>query len=98
MPTEAVVPESTVRALVLQRIEDGRLPLALSTQIDAGYGTGVHCDLCDQPIGAEKVEYDVTDPRSGRRLHFHFACHAAWQRECALRVRQERGPVSDVYI
>jgi hypothetical protein len=38
------------------------------------------------PIASDKIEYDVTDPRGGRRLHFHFACHSAAQRECARRL------------
>jgi hypothetical protein len=86
MPTEPVLPESELRARVLQRIDDGRLPLAVSTHIDAGYGAGAQCDLCDQSIASDKIEYDVTDPRGGRRLHFHLACHLAWQRECARRL------------
>jgi hypothetical protein len=94
MPTEPVLPEAELRSRVLQRIENGRLPLILSTNIDAGYGDGVPCDLCDQAIAADKVEYDVTDPGSGRRLHFHIACHMAWQRECALRLRDFRLPLT----
>ena len=93
MPTQPVLSESELRARVLQRIEDGRLPLALSAHIEAGYGTGIHCDLCDQRIAADKIEYDVSDPGSGRRLHFHYACHSAWQRECALRLRDAREEV-----
>lgn len=92
MPTEPVLPESELRSRAVQRIEDGRLPLMLSTRIDAGYGAEDQCDLCDQRIAADKVEYDVTDPDSGKRLHFHIACHLAWQRECALRLRHFRPP------
>ena len=92
MPTQPVLPESELRARVLQRIGDARLPLALPTRIDAGYGEGVRCDLCDQPITSDKIEYDVTDPRSAKRLHLHFACHSAWQRECALRLGDRRHP------
>ena len=88
MPTEPVLPESELRARVLRLIDAGHLPLVLSTHIDAGYGSGGRCDLCAQAIVADKIEYDVSDPGSGRRLHFHFACHSAWQRECALRLRQ----------
>ena len=87
MPTEPVLPESELRSRALERIEDGRLPLFLPPHIDAGYGTGVQCGLCEQPIARDKIEYVVTDPRDGRSLHFHFACHSAWQRECALRLK-----------
>jgi hypothetical protein len=47
----------------------------------------VQCYLCDQPIAADKIEYDVTD-HNGKLLHFHCACHSAWQHECALRLRE----------
>jgi hypothetical protein len=86
MPTEPVLPMKELHARALKRIADGRLPLALSTHIDAGYGAGVQCDLCDQPIAADKIEYDVADRSTGKSLHFHLACHMAWQRECAQRL------------
>jgi len=104
MPTEPVLAESELRSRVLERIEDGRLPVVLSTTIYAGYGLEVECDLCDQPIACDKVEYDVTDPRADKWLHFHFACHSAWQRECALRLafganartrKRRKQPVAD---
>jgi len=92
MSTKPVLPESELRARVIQRIEDGRLPVALLTSIDAGYGTGVECDLCGQPIAADKIEYGVTDSRTGRRLYFHVACHSVWQHECARRLRDSPPP------
>jgi hypothetical protein len=94
MPHEPVLSKSELRSRVLQRIEDGRLPLLLSDTIDAGYGTGAPCDLCEQPISVDKIEYDVTDPRNGNHLHFHFACHSAWQRECARRIAKGRAAES----
>ena len=90
MPTEPVLPEGELRARVVQRIATGRLPLVLSTHIEAGYGAGALCALCDQPIATDKIEYDVTDPGSVEPLRFHFACHSAWQRECAVRLRDLR--------
>ncbi|MBV9726633.1 MAG: hypothetical protein JO299_15845 [Gammaproteobacteria bacterium] len=87
MPTEPVLPTTELRARVLERLEDGRLPVMLSTRIDAGYGAGERCVVCDQPISADKIEYDVTDFRTSKRLHFHIACHLVWQRECTLRLR-----------
>jgi hypothetical protein len=89
MPTEPVLPENELRSRVLLRLEDGRLPLMLATRIDAGYGAGAQCVICDLPIAADKIEYDVTDFRTSKRLHFHIACHLAWQRECGLRLREE---------
>ena len=92
MPAEPVLPESELRSLSVQHIEDGRLPLSLSNLIYAGYGEGVPCDLCDLPIIADEIEYDVTDPRDDGLLHFHIACHFTWQRECALRLRDYPPP------
>jgi hypothetical protein len=86
MPEEPVLPERELRARVIRRMEDGRLPLTLPTRINAGYGSGARCDLCDQPIAAHKVEYEIADARSGKRLYFHVACHSIWQRECQLRI------------
>jgi hypothetical protein len=94
MPTEPVSLESDLRSLAVQHIEDDRLPLALSNLIYAGYGQGVACDLCDLPISADEIEYDVTDPRDDGLLTFHMACHFAWQRECALRLRDYPPPQS----
>jgi hypothetical protein len=37
----------------------------------------------------------VTDPGSGNRLHFHIACHLAWQHECAIRLRDRRLPSTE---
>jgi hypothetical protein len=90
MPTEPVLPENELRLRVLQCIEKGRLRCVMASSIDAGYGTGEQCDVCDQPIAPDKIEYDLTDPHSGESLHFHVACHAAWQRECARRLKDSR--------
>ena len=92
MPSEPVLPESELRARVLQYIEDGRLPVVLSTTMYAGWGRDVQCDLCNQPIDCDKIEYDVTDPRGGKWLHFHVECHSLWERECALRLKNFRPP------
>ena len=90
MPTEPVLPESELRLRAIERIDDGRLPCVFATRIDAGYGTGVVCNLCDQAIAPDKIEYDITEPKNGRCMHFHFACHAVWQRECGRRLKDSR--------
>ena len=66
MPAEPLLPESELRSRVLQRIDDGRLPVVLSTAIRAGYGQGVQCDLCDQPIAVNKF---VCVPTGGTSRH-----------------------------
>jgi hypothetical protein len=94
MPSGPVLSESELRARVLQYIEDGRLPVVLSTAMYPGYGREVQCDLCNQPIDCDKIECDVADPRGGKWLHFHVDCHSVWQRECALRLKNFRPPQS----
>ena len=83
MPTETVLPESELRALVRWRIEGGRLPLMRPDQISAGYGRSNACSVCDLPIEHTKIEYEVQTPDTLRRLIFHFTCYVIWQRECS---------------
>jgi hypothetical protein len=90
MPAEPVLPDGELRFRVLQLIADGRLPVMLSTTICAGYGRGFLCEVCAQPIGEDKIEYDVTLPGSDKCLHFHIACHFAWQRECARNPKADK--------
>ncbi len=70
MPFEPVLPESELRSRASQRIEGGRLPLVLATRIDAGYGEGVRCDLCDKLIARDKVEYDSPPPEAANGCTF----------------------------
>jgi hypothetical protein len=88
MPTETVLPESELRALVRWRIEAGRLPLMRPDQISAGYGRSNACSVCDLPIEQTKIEYEVQTPDTLRRLIFHFACYVIWQRECSRLMGQ----------
>ena len=94
MTTESVLSESDLHLRVLRRIEEGRLPVALSNNIYAGYGQEAQCDLCDQPITPDSVEYEVDDPRGGKSMHFHSACHSEWQQECALRLKNLPAPAA----
>ena len=87
MPTESRIPQSELLVRVQQRINDRRLPLVLSSQISAGYGTGRHvCQVCDESIPENLVQYEVGDPRNGNPLMFHFACYVVWQLECVRRI------------
>jgi hypothetical protein len=86
MPTDATTVPTGLLLRVRRLIEDGRLPADLDSQIDASYGEGGVCSLCDQPIARTQVEYDCSDARTAKNLSFHFPCYAIWQRECKLRV------------
>ena len=70
-----------LRNCARERIADGRLPVAHPRAMNAGYGSGAICCVCDRAIEAHEVEYEVSDPRGGRPLNFHLTCHTSWQLE-----------------
>jgi hypothetical protein len=88
MPTEAALLANELRLRVQRRINGGRLPVTLISQIEGSYETGRVCCVCDQPITRENVEYNVVKlPRTTcQSLSFHAPCYVIWQRECAHRV------------
>lgn len=82
MPYGSRLSEEDLRSIARQLISDGRLPVIFSENLFGGYGSGLPCCLCEQPIERKHVEYEVTDPRNGRAFRFHLVCHAAWELEC----------------
>ena len=74
-------PEPVIRLLARKRIATGTLPVLRVSDLDAGYGGGDSCCVCDEQINALQVQYDVQAPH--RRLRFHIKCFALWQLECA---------------
>jgi hypothetical protein len=82
MPTESQLRDTALRLRVRERIENGRLPMIVPSQIAGGYGSGRVCAACDDPITSSQVEYEVNDERNGNRLSFHLGCHVVWQLEC----------------
>jgi len=81
--------ESELRARAFERMDAGALPIIASRNIRAGYGSSSPCAVCGLKIAPIQVEYDVTDPRTGKDLMFHLACHAVWQLECLQRLREQ---------
>jgi hypothetical protein len=74
--------ETELRRRARALIEEGRLPAVRMAQYWGGAGSGHHCSLCDKPIAAPDVEFEV-EAAGGTLFRFHFMCHAAWQFECA---------------
>jgi hypothetical protein len=70
-----------------RRIDTGELPCHPGARMWGSRGSGATCSLCDRPIRAEEVEYevaaDVGVDECERVFHFHISCHAVWQAECA---------------
>lgn len=73
-----------LREQVRTRIASGALPQVAPARLFGGYGTNQTCDVCGQPISPTQIVYEVELTQGGskgRTLHFHLACHAAWQLE-----------------
>ena len=84
MPTTEL--EARLRPIARDRIVRQVLPRAVPNQIWGGRGSGKHCSLCDLPIAADQVEYEIEHPdaeRGRRSWRFHIVCQSIWQLECA---------------
>ena len=90
MPYGPRLSEQDLCSRIQQRIEDGRLPVALSKSLTAGYGSGDTCSGCSEAIFADHVEYELTDPRDGGQLTFHLSCHVIWQLKCMRRIARQK--------
>lgn len=44
-----------------------------------GFGIGLHCDGCDQPILPSERQLELALP-DGRTIRFHAPCAASWRR------------------
>jgi hypothetical protein len=80
-----VVDEPVLRERARQKMRRGTLPSDSEARVWAGPGLGLPCDVCDQPIERDDLEYELefaTDPaRPPQAYRFHRRCHAAWQLE-----------------
>lgn len=88
--------EDELGRLAKRRIEAGELPCYRVTRIWGSHGSGARCSLCDLPIRADEIEYEISlesgaDEHS-LSLRFHLACHAVWQAECIRAVQPAAGP------
>lgn len=75
MPQGTPLSDDDLRLIARAGIAEGRLPLLMSHSAQASYGSGIRCSLCERPIAQRHIEYEVPDPRDGRPLSFHLACH-----------------------
>lgn len=82
MPRGCPMSDDDLRLIARAGIDDGRFPMTISHCVQARYGSGIRCHLCERPIERHHIEYDVSDPRDGHSLPFHLACHGIWQLEC----------------
>jgi hypothetical protein len=74
-----MVTDFGLAALVEDEIRSGALPLPPEPpqKYFAGKGTGQRCDVCEQAISAEELEYEVDV--DDRTLRFHEKCLDMWR-------------------
>jgi hypothetical protein len=78
-------PDAELRPIATERIAEGRLPSAPPERIWGGRGAGEICALCDKPILADEVEYELEAYANGAKqaFRFHILCQSVWQLACA---------------
>jgi hypothetical protein len=75
--------EEALRREARRRVAEGRLPCEAQQYLWAGAGEGQPCSLCDRPIGAQQIEYELQFKAAPvAMVRFHRICHQAWELEC----------------
>ena len=69
---------SDLARLVADKVRSGALPLEPPGRSFVGKGTVRRCDVCEQAITEDQLEYEV-DVSEGRTLRFHDRCHDMWR-------------------
>ena len=85
MPTGPSLSDDALRTRACTFMDNGNLPLAITTRLHASYGAHNSCILCGEAITPQHIEYEVNDPRDRKRLLFHVRCHHEWQLACLHR-------------
>lgn len=65
---------------VRAKLASGALPRRTPTTVWAGFGKGLVCDGCDQPITSTDVDHEA-DVDGAASLHLHRRCLGVWERE-----------------
>ena len=79
----------SVRALIRQKLADGRLPQDSIPRVWGGPSAGETCDGCDEKIGPNQfVMEGVSTDLSKRALQFHVECLYLWDQERVVPGRE----------
>ena len=72
-----------IRALVRERLRDGRLPFDSIHRLYGGPADGEMCDACDEPIPRQQViiEGITSTLRNKQGIQFHVRCFEIWDTE-----------------
>jgi len=76
--------ERELRREVRSRVDQGLMPCGPAERVWAGPGSGALCTLCDRPITAPQIEYELIFGAApvSVSIRFHRACQSAWELEC----------------
>jgi hypothetical protein len=70
---------TSLRALIRQKLADGRLPQNSIPRVWGGPSHGEVCDACDEKIGeAQFVMEGASTDQTKRALQFHVECFHLW--------------------
>ena len=79
--------ETTLRALIRDKLRSGRLPLKKISRLWGGPADGEVCDACDQPITKQQLVMEgiasvLSDaPKDRKPIQFHVQCFQVWDAE-----------------
>lgn len=79
-PDSAVA--EALRSAVRLRLKNGSLPHP-NSKVWGGTGSGNACVVCERPISANQVEYEVANGNG--RLRSHLPCFLVWRAEAAQK-------------
>ena len=69
----------SLRDEIRRKLDAGALPTKPPNKIYTGYGSGVTCDACGDPIRADQVECELNYPDEHRTCRLHLACAGLWE-------------------
>ena len=71
-----------LRALIQQKLRDGRLPVDHIPRFWCGPSEGEQCDACDRLITSPLVVEGISSSGGGRKsIQMHVNCFALWDDE-----------------
>ncbi len=75
--------ELALRAKAREVIGAGELPVRPPDRTWGGPGVGAPCAICDVPVTASEMEFEIQFALEGAldKYHVHIRCFAAWEFE-----------------
>lgn len=78
--------EPRLREQATEAIRNGKLPARSPDRTWGGPGVGAPCAVCDKPVTASEMEFEIQFARNGDnpgldKFHVHIRCFAAWEFE-----------------